>query len=461
MSHDYLGNPIDTDHPLARQALDDFTSGFLSYHPRAEGIVASSERHPESALSNALAGILMMFSESPEGPVLAERFRTIAAQVTDPQPRAALYVALLQAWINEDLDQVLHLSETLLDQYPRDLFAAKLNQYVEFNRGNWPALLRIALKAVTASDDIAQSHGMLAFAYEQCHLLDEAEASARRALQLQASEPWAQHALAHVMLTQGRIEEGIGFLESVSHHWQGLNSFMYTHNWWHLALFYLARGDEARVLEIYDQHVWGVLPAYSQDQIGAVSLLARLELAGIDVDQRWQALAPYLQARHHDTVQPFLSVQYLYGLGRAGKPEADQLLHALREHAREAPVFSRAVWAEVTLPLAEGLLAHARGEHPVALERLGVALPRLNDIGGSHAQRDLFAQIELDARLHAQDWAGAQQVLELRRRYDAQDVPTNRALERVYQALGLPTLAQAAAARVEAVLNSRNRHPAL
>ena len=421
MSHDYLGNPIDTDHPLARQAL---------------------------------AGILMMFSESPEGPVLAERFRKIAAQVTDPQPRAALYVALLQAWINEDLDQVLHLSETLLDQHPRDLFAAKLNQYVEFNRGNWPALLRIALKAVAASDDIAQSHGMLAFAYEQCHLLDEAEASARRALQLQASEPWAQHALAHVMLTQGRIEEGIGFLESVSHHWQGLNSFMYTHNWWHLALFYLARGDEARVLEIYDQHVWGVLPAYSQDQIGAVSLLARLELAGIDVGQRWQALAPYLQARHRDTVQPFLSVQYLYGLGRAGKPEADQLLHALREHAREAPVFSRAVWAEVTLPLAEGLLAHARGEHPVALERLGVALPRLNDIGGSHAQRDLFAQIELDARLHAQDWAGAQQVLELRRRYDAQDVPTNRALERVYQALGLPTLAQAAAARVEVVLNT-------
>ena len=172
--------------------------------------------------------------------------------------------------------------------------------------------------------------------------------------------------------------------------------------------------------------------------------------------ERWQALAPYLQARHRDTVQPFLSVQYLYGLGRAGKPEADQLLHALREHAREAPVFSRAVWAEVTLPLAEGLLAHARGEHPVALERLGVALPRLNDIGGSHAQRDLFAQIELDARLHAQDWAGAQQVLELRRRYDAQDVPTNRALERVYQALGLPTLAQAAAARVEAVLNTPN-----
>ncbi|MFP3518297.1 tetratricopeptide repeat protein [Pseudomonas sp. SIMBA_077] len=450
MPHDYLGNPIDTDHPQARQALDDFTQGFLSYHPRAEGIVASAERHPESALSNALAGILLMFSESPQGPVLAERFRHIAAQVKDPQPRAALYLALLHAWIKEDLDRVLQLSEILLDQYPRDLFAAKLNHYVEFNRGNWPGLLRIALKAVAASGDIAQSHGMLAFAYEQCHLLDEAEASARQALALKEDEPWAQHALAHVMLTQGRIEEGIRFLESVSHQWQGLNSFMYTHNWWHLALFYLARGDQTRVLQIYDQHVWGALPAYSQDQIGAVSLLARLELAGINVGERWQALAPYLQQRHADTVLPFLSVQYLYGLGRADKPEADQLLHALRQRALEAPLFSRAVWAEVTLPLAEGLLAHARDEHRLALERLSVALPRLNDIGGSHAQRDLFAQIELDARLNAQDWAGAQQALELRRRYDGWDVPTNRALERVYQALGLPQLAHVARTRAEA-----------
>ena len=45
---------------------------------------------------------------------------------------------------------------------------------------------------------------MLAFAYEQCHLLEEAEATARYALQLLPSEPWAQHALAHVLLTRGR-----------------------------------------------------------------------------------------------------------------------------------------------------------------------------------------------------------------------------------------------------------------
>jgi hypothetical protein len=444
MSLDYLGNPIDTTDPATRQGLDDFIGGFLGYQPRAEGILAAADANPDCALANAFAGLLLMFIESPEGPALAEKYRQRAAAVSTDHPRAQGYLALLHAWIHDDLDQVLHLSEHLLDLYPRDLFAAKLNQYLEFNRGNWPALLRIGLKATAGAPDVAHSHGLLAFAYEQCHLLEEAEASARQALALQAGEPWAHHALAHVMLTQGRIEEGIVFLEGVKHHWNGLNSFMYTHNWWHLALFYLGRGEHQRVLQIYDRHVWGILPEYSQDQVGAVSLLARLELAGIDVGERWQALAPYLQRRIEDTVQPFLSVQYLYGLARAGKPEADQLLAALRRHSVDA----RAVWGEVTLPLAEGLLAHARGDAQRALERLNIALPRLNEIGGSHAQRDLFAQVELDARLRAGDWFTAQQALELRRRYDGWDVPTNRSLVRVYQALGLPQQARTAQERV-------------
>jgi hypothetical protein len=71
-------------------------------------------------------------------------------------------------------------------------------------------MLRAASSVAGANADVAYWHGMMAFAYEQCHLLDEAEASARRALSLRRKEPWAQHALAHVMLTQGRIDEGVG-----------------------------------------------------------------------------------------------------------------------------------------------------------------------------------------------------------------------------------------------------------
>lgn len=454
MPFDYLGNPIDTDRADTATAIDDFVQGFLGYEPRAENIIAAADQDAESALANALAGILMMFIESPQGPALAQTYRQRARQA-DPTPhsRAWTYLHVLDAWTRDDIAQVIELSEALVNAHPRDLFAVKLNQYLHFNQGDWPAMLRIALRAVAHCEDIPHVHGMLAFAYEQCHLLQEAELAARRALAMLPGEPWAQHALAHVLLTEGRIAEATEFLEHVSAGWKGLNSFMYTHNWWHLALFYLARGRHDRVLEIYDRHVWGILPEYSQDQIGAVSLLTRIELAGIDVGTRWQTLAEYLLVRTGDTVQPFLSLQYLYGLARAGhaKP-AQQLLQAIRTQSERVSGHSRHVWRDITLPVAEGLLAHAAGDYAHSARVLGNAMPALNGIGGSHAQRDLFALIELDARLNAHDWLAAQQILELRRRYDPWDVPTNSALVNVYNALGLPGEAQRAALRVEQTL---------
>lgn len=447
MSLDYLGNPIDTDDHDARRALDDFIGGFIGYQPRAEAILASADRHPESALSNALAGILLMFVESPEGPALAEAYRRRAAAVEAPHPRAALYLQLLQAWISDDLDRVLSLADRLQAQYPRDLFAAKLNQYVEFNRGNWPALLRVGLKAVAAAPDIAQSHGMLAFAFEQCHLLEEAEASARQALALQADEPWAQHALAHVMLTQGRIEEGIAFLDSVKQQWEGLNSFMYTHNWWHKALFHISLGDNQAVFDAYDRHVWGQEKDYSQDQVGAVSLLARMEIAGMDVGNRWEDVADHMRSRARDTIQPFLTIQYLYGLARAERAEADTLMAAVEEKSLSSTAFDRLVWHDVVLPGCRGVLAHARGQYQEAVRYLSIANPRIAEIGGSHAQRDLFGQILLDAHLKAGNWDIARQLLEMRRTWDPDGVPLNRALAMVYQKLGKPEEAAQAAAR--------------
>ena len=44
---------------------------------------------------------------------------------------------------------------------------------------------------------------------------------------------------------------------------------------------------------------------YPQDQINAVSLLARLELAGVDVGPRWADVADHLALRLADHVLPF------------------------------------------------------------------------------------------------------------------------------------------------------------
>jgi hypothetical protein len=281
---------------------------------------------------------------------------------------------------------------------------------------------------------------MLAFAWEQCHFLERAEAAARQAITMRRKEPWAHHALAHVLLTQGRLTEGHAFLADVSPTWTGLNSFMVTHNWWHQALFALDLDRAEEVLAIYDRHVWGEVKEYSQDQVNAVSLLARTELAGIDVGQRWQDLADYIAKRGHDHVLPFLDLQYLYGLARAGRiDDAHALLAGIERHAQD--VRDAAVWQRVCIPAARGLLAHASGDFDTTAEALGAALPRLVAIGGSHAQRDLFAQIQLDALIRSGQLSGAQNLLQPQLRAQPESKRLRRQAAKLYSALGLPGVA--------------------
>jgi hypothetical protein len=456
MQRDYLGNPVTGQSDATLRAIDDFVAGFLGYETRAERILSAADADPDSCAANAYAGMLWMLLEAPEAGERAAKYLAAAQRAAHlATRREQLNAAVLRAWVDDDPALALRLCDQASDEFPRDLVIVKTHQYFEFNRGDAPAMLRIALKVGPANADVPYFHGMAAFAYEQCHLLEEAESAARTALAMRRKEPWAQHALAHVLLTRGGIDAGAQFLEEVADTWTDLNSFMLTHLWWHLALFYLSQGRDREALGLYDQHCWGIAKDYSQDQIGAVSLLARFELAGIDVGPRWQDLADHLAARANDTVQPFLTLQYLYGLARAGRCQAETLLETVRRYAARAPQFSRAVWQEVALPGCEGLYAYARGDYAHAWHRLAPAVPRMREAGGSHAQRDLFEQILLDAAFRSGRLTAAQQMLEQRRSADPFGVPVNTALASVYTKLGLNALADQARTRVALI---RFRH---
>ncbi len=446
MTIDLLGNEITETDPDLIDAIDAFIRGFLAYRTEAVQLLGLIDRFPDSCLGNAYAGFLWMFLESPEAPARAAPFaaRALAAAGT---AREQANAQVLAAWLAGDIPLTIRLCEDIARKNPTDLAIIKLGQYHLFNLGDAPGMLRMALHALPAGANSPYVHGMIAFGHEQCHLLAEAESAARRALQIEPSDPWAHHALAHVMLTQGRVDEGIAFLESVAPLWQGLNSFMHTHNWWHLALFYISRDRQADVLAVYDNHVWACEKDYSQDQVGAVSLLARMEFAGIDVGDRWQDVAGRIAARGADTVSPFLTLQYLYALARAGLPQAEALMQAIRARAA-APAHDQNAWAEVALPAATAIMAHAGGDFARAARDLSHALPRMREIGGSHAQRDFFDQIHLDALIKAGDLSAAQQVLELRRAFDPDGVPLNRLLGQVYEAVGLLEQAQTARRRL-------------
>lgn len=438
---DALGNTVTLGDAGSLAALNDFVEGFIASEARAVNVLQAQQ--DPSPIVQACCAALHMFAETGDAPVQARPFIARAqASAESVTAREQRFVAAVAAWVEGDIGRAIALHEEQAREFPRDLISLKLGQYHLFNRGDAPGMLRVALHALPAAADVPYLHGMLAFAWEQCHFLEQAEASARQAIAMRRKEPWAHHALAHVMLTQGRLSEGHAFLQDMSPTWSGLNSFMVTHNWWHQALFALDLDRAEEVLAIYDEHVWAEVKEYSQDQVNAVSLLARAELAGMAVGDRWQDLGAYLARRGHDHVLPFLDLQYLYGLARAGRLEAAQgWLASIERHALQASGAEATVWQRVCVPAARGLLAHATGDWPTTVEALGHALPRLLEIGGSHAQRDLFAQVHLDAMLKGGHLAGAQNLLQSQLRTQPESKRLKRQAAKLYASLGLPSLA--------------------
>ncbi|MEO0937442.1 MAG: tetratricopeptide repeat protein [Pseudomonadota bacterium] len=446
--NDLYGLTVTGADDAALAGINDFVHGFISFHPKAANVLQAAEAAPDCGLVNAYAAILYMLLEAPIAPKRAAPFLEMAEAAKGLSAREQAAVTAARLFHDGDIPALIKLCEKTVTAHPRDMVMLKLGQYHTFNIGDFPAMLRIAQKAMPGAEDIAYAHGMLAFGYEESHLLDHAERAAKQALTLDASEPWAHHALAHVYLTRGQVAEGTAFLESVAHHWDGLNSFMHSHNWWHLALFYISAGRTDDLLAAYDTHVWGLSMEYSQDQVGAISLLARMEFAGVDVGNRWHEVADFVAKRGADTVSPFLTLQYLYALGRAKRPEGEALLQAIEARAEDDSRHDHAAWRDVALWAAHGIAAHAARDYDDCIRFLGKALPRLAECGGSHAQRDLFEQIHLDALIKSGQTSRAQQVMEMRRTFDPDGVPLNRMLADAYETLGLPEQAAEARARV-------------
>ena len=440
-ARDPFDNPLTLHHEASAAAMTGFVDGLIGYRPSILAVLAAAESD-DSLVVQTCAAVVWLFSESPAGRPKARahlaRARRAALPATERERQLASAVV---QWLAGEVYDAIASFEAIARQHPRDLVAIKLGQYLAFNLGDSPAMLRLALHALPAAAEVPALHGLLAFGWEQCHRLHEAEAAARLALAMQPAEPWSQHALGHVMLTDGRLTEGAALLRQMSVGWSGLTSFMRCHLWWHLALFQIELGDDAAALQLYDEQVWGVDKTYSQDQVGAVSLLARLELAGVAVAERWAELAGWLLPRVQDQEQPFLDLQYLYGLARAGLAQADTLLANIEAFAPGAPSATRAAWQQVAVPAARGLQAHARGRWAEAADQLALALPGLASIGGSHAQRDLFEQVHLDALRRSGRLAAVQNLLQPRANGQPQSLRLRRQLHEVYAALGLPALA--------------------
>ncbi len=394
MSSDCFNLPVTGAGNAAALGYDAYVAEFLSYGAGLRDLFDVADQNPGAPLLNAHAAALHMAFEGSEGwdfaaPYLA-RMNACASSATE---RERLFCAAVDAWARKDFAGALSALDALTVRWPADLCALKWGQYHAFNLGDQAALLRLGQRAAIVHEDAPYAHGMIAFALEQNHRLGEAEQEGLRAAEIAIDDAWAHHAVAHVMETEGRPREGARWLDHCAHTWESKGTFIRDHNWWHAALFRLALGQYDKALSIYDTHLWGAWPEFPQEQIGAVSMLWRLELRGADVGDRWAPVVEQARARAGEHFFPFHDLHYLYALARAGEDgEADKFLNSLRVHANQFASGDSLVWGEICLPAAESLVDFIAGRHNEAAAKLTPLLPMLHRIGGSHAQRHIFIE---------------------------------------------------------------------
>jgi tetratricopeptide (TPR) repeat protein len=237
---------------------------------------------------------------------------------------------------------------------------------------------------------------MAAFASELCSDYATAEAVAERALGIEPRNPWAQHALSHVLIRQGRVAEGLARLEAFLPLLATCGRPIHSHDAWHLALLHLEQLDVAAAMRVFRAHIWGITPDFVVEQLDAIALLWRIEMAAGPMDAEWPSIADHIAPRAVETFMPFMNAHYVYALARAGRTDAaEAVLAGARARSAANDEEAKRVWAPVGRAVIEAAAAFGAGDRARAAVLLDPVMPMMTSIGGSDAQDDLFRQAYL------------------------------------------------------------------
>lgn len=348
------------------------------------------------------AAMMIIATEKAAEPMLRDAVTAAEALFTVANDRERGHIRAARAWLDGDFGRAVKLYGDVLFDWPRDVLALQVAHLGDFYLGRSAMLRDRITRALAGWNESDPGYGfvlgMHAFGLEETGDYDRAEVTGRLAIGINPRDPWAVHAVAHVMEMQGRATDGIGWLGGSSRHWRTDNAFAF-HNWWHLALFHLDLGQHRQAVELYDSVIRSQSSPIVLEMIDATALLWRLHLLGADVGSRWAELADQWEGLCDDAYYAFNDVHAMMAFVADGRDAAARyLLDVLTREA--AGSGSNAVMTrEVGLPLCRALDCFGRGEWDQALDGLLMVRPVAQRMGGSHAQRDVIALTAVEAAL--------------------------------------------------------------
>jgi len=395
---DARGLDVTTDDATAVAAADDFAARLLRLDQGVEAILDAAKRWPDTPIVQLYAATFWLYGQTSGAlETAAVHLRACDALAMNTRERA-LHRALA-LWYGNDNLRAVEAMEAITSEWPSDLLTAKIAEFLYYVLGQqymgprFRAHMRRLEGAHAADPDFL---AMTAFASELCSDYAAAEAAAERALAIEPKNPWAQHALSHVLIRQGRVAEGLARLESFLPLLAACGRPIHCHDAWHLALLHLERLDVAAAMRVFRTHIWGITPDFVVEQLDAIALLWRIEMAAGPMDAQWPSIAGHIAPRALETFMPFMNAHYVYALARAGRADAvEAALAGVRARSAADDEEVKRVWAPVGRAVIEAAAAFGAGDRARAAALLDPIMPMMTSIGGSDAQDDLFRQTYL------------------------------------------------------------------
>lgn len=398
-------------HPLSgasATAADLYQTALEAYHCYAgdsltplDAAIADS---PRFVMAHALKAYMTLVGSNTQVASLGAR-AFAAAKDLEANTREQGHLAALDSLLAGEIRSAARILEDVSLAHPRDILALQAGQTMDFLLGDARMLRDRIGRALPAwSRDMAGWHaiqGLLAFGLEETGLYDRAEAAGREAVALQPRNNWAQHAVAHVMVMQGRNAEGVRWMRHDNTAWQP-EAQLGVHNWWHTALFHLGLDETDEVLKLFDGPIYGEPTTFAFDMGDAAALLWRLKLRGVDVGVRWANLADNF-AREPRGQSAFVDTHAMMAFIGAGREADAAALLEVQQAALQRPGDNAYFVGEVGLPAMQAIYAFGHANFARATDLLRGVRSKTSRFGGSHAQRDVLDLTLIAAARHAGD----------------------------------------------------------
>jgi len=421
MRHDICACQVSLTDPAAVEAWDGVIHAILS-HGQAAPVHLGNLLHraPGFAMGYAVKGLSALMMSRRELVAVAQdanRQAKAALRAGGATGRERLWCRALDGWLQGDPGRAIAAMEAAMRLNPADTLSMKLSHGIRFMIGDNAGMLQ-SVEAVLG--DHPDGHplrgyalGCHSFALEETGHYARAEQVGLAGLECAADDAWGLHAVAHVYDMTHRPGQGIALIDGNAGAWDKCNNFRF-HVWWHKALLHLDQGDHDRVLDLYDTRIRDERTDDYRDFSNASSLLMRLALDGVPVGDRWVELADLAERRSADGCLTFADLHYMLAL--AGDRRDGAAARMIARVARDAtgPTATAQVMRDPGLAAAQGLAAFGKGQYADAFAHLSAAHPRFQSLGGSHAQRDVFERITVEAGIRAGQIDRAETLLKAR-----------------------------------------------